>query len=273
LGGTSLKVVDTTTLTTLEQLPLESTGMVAWKQDGTRAYVPAYYRNAVAVLELDPEGCAPPPAGLANWWPGDGNANDVRADHNATLENGARLAPGLVGQAFLLDGLDDTVRVPKVNLAGSGSTDRALGAWVKLGPLAPGRNPPLGPVFVLHGRPDSSPTGTAFAIYIAPDHRFVFRWGSTGVGSTSRAEAGKWWQVFGVKAGDSIFLYVNGVREGVARLGKTPAWDSAELRIGSQVKRGFLHGLVDEVQLYDRALSEAEIAAIFRAGPDGLCYQ
>src|SRR5262249_57544453 len=51
-------------------------------------------------------------AGLVNWLPGDGNANDVRGVQNGTLVNGAGFAPGKFGQAFRLDGIDDFVRLP-----------------------------------------------------------------------------------------------------------------------------------------------------------------
>jgi len=51
--------------------------------------------------------CLPPPPGLAGWWPGNGAASDFAGTNNGTLRNGASFAPGFVGQAFALDGLDD----------------------------------------------------------------------------------------------------------------------------------------------------------------------
>src|SRR5207249_3535179 len=32
--------------------------------------------------------CAPPPAGLVSWWPGDGNADDIVGGNNGSLQNG-----------------------------------------------------------------------------------------------------------------------------------------------------------------------------------------
>src|SRR5262249_55983069 len=59
-----------------------------------------------------PISCTPPPPGLVSWWPGDGNANDIRGGNNGTLQNGATFATGLVAQAFSFDGTDQFVQVP-----------------------------------------------------------------------------------------------------------------------------------------------------------------
>jgi len=56
-------------------------------------------------------GCIEPPNGLISWWPGDGNANDIEDGNDGTLVNGAASAPGKVGQAFSLDGIDDHISV------------------------------------------------------------------------------------------------------------------------------------------------------------------
>src|SRR5882724_10819515 len=56
--------------------------------------------------------CAPPLSGLAGWWPGDGNADDLQGASNGTLLNGATFTTGKVGQAFSFDGVDDDVSLP-----------------------------------------------------------------------------------------------------------------------------------------------------------------
>lgn len=50
--------------------------------------------------------CTPPPAGMAAWYPGDGNALDIQGPtfENGTLQNGATFASGKVYQAFSLNG-------------------------------------------------------------------------------------------------------------------------------------------------------------------------
>src|SRR5262249_24760983 len=73
--------------------------------------------------------CTSLPTGLAWWWSGDGNANDLVGGNNGSLVNGATLAPGLVGEAFSFDGVDDRVDIadaPGLNP----TTALTLMAWV-----------------------------------------------------------------------------------------------------------------------------------------------
>jgi hypothetical protein len=61
--------------------------------------------------------CLSPPAGLLAWWPGDGHALDLITGNSGLLQNGATAnAPGLVGQAFQFDGLDDKLLLPNTGL-------------------------------------------------------------------------------------------------------------------------------------------------------------
>src|SRR5205085_562953 len=79
--------------------------------------------NAVA------QTCTPPPPNMVSWWPGDGNATDIQGGNNGTLQNGATFAPGMVGQAFSFDGVNDFVNAPStasLNLTTAVTVD----AWV-----------------------------------------------------------------------------------------------------------------------------------------------
>jgi hypothetical protein len=64
----------------------------------------------------------PTHAGLVTYWAADGNALDSSGNgHNGTLQNGAGFGPGIVGQAFALNGVNQYVSVPA-------STDWAFGS-------------------------------------------------------------------------------------------------------------------------------------------------
>ena len=62
------------------------------------------------------QSCVEAPEGLISWWPGDGDANDIEGNNDGTLQGGATFAPGKVGQAFNLDGVDDYVSIPDSHL-------------------------------------------------------------------------------------------------------------------------------------------------------------
>jgi hypothetical protein len=69
-------------------------------------------QNLVGSRTLCETGCLLPPTGLVGWWTADGNTNDIQLGSNGNLLNGATFAPGLVRQAFSLDGIDDFIAVP-----------------------------------------------------------------------------------------------------------------------------------------------------------------
>lgn len=72
----------------------------------------------------------PPPRLIANieaWWGAEGDARDARAVHDATLMNGAGFAPGILGQAFALDGVDDYIQA---NPTSGYAPIRAMECWI-----------------------------------------------------------------------------------------------------------------------------------------------
>src|SRR5690242_11672152 len=58
----------------------------------------------------------PPPANMVSWWPGDGNANDIKDGNSGSLVGGVSFAQGQVEQAFRLsaDGYIDAGNAPSV---------------------------------------------------------------------------------------------------------------------------------------------------------------
>src|SRR2546425_5494647 len=86
--------------------------------------------------------CVPPPSGMVSWWPGDGNANDIVDGNNGTLQGGATFAPGLVGQAFSLDGINAFVDAGNASNLQVSSGDFTVDTWVNFNALShpPGAN-------------------------------------------------------------------------------------------------------------------------------------
>jgi hypothetical protein len=67
--------------------------------------------------------CTPRPDGLVAWWRGDGTGYDVASTNHATPLTGANYGPGMAGQAFNLDGVDDFVQAGQ-------SSDGNLVRWL-----------------------------------------------------------------------------------------------------------------------------------------------
>jgi hypothetical protein len=92
---------------------------------------------AVLLLLAAATGDATPPAGLTSWWPGDGNGGDVVGAHDATLDGSVGFTAAVVGQGFVLDAVDDLVRVDDDPDLHPGTGSFTADAWARTtGPLA-----------------------------------------------------------------------------------------------------------------------------------------
>ena len=222
--------------------------------------------------------CITPPSNLVSWWPGDGNANDIIDGNPGTLQNGVLFAAGKVGQAFDMDGMDDIVRVPSApNLEPQRFT---VDAWVfarSVGGLAD-----TGGGVIVSKDTTGTPAGAGVSYYISGP-------GTTGkfttfvrftdgtqpsVVSTNSFAFNQFHHVALTWDGNTMRLYVNGNLEGATIVGaKTVVYSSDDLGIGRHPtfnSREF-DGIIDEVELFDRALSQTEVQAIFNVGSAGKC--
>jgi len=135
-GGKEVDVLDTVSLFTRETATIGCLAL-AIGPDERRAYL--LQDRAVTVVETA-GACDPPEDGLANFWPADGNPNDVHRGYHASLLHHTGFAPGRIGQALRFDGFDDFAVVKGHWVDESGSF--AVAAWVKFDSAAkqiPGR--------------------------------------------------------------------------------------------------------------------------------------
>lgn len=231
-------------------------------------------------VEVSQPTCTPPPTGMVAWWPGDGNALDITGGHDGTLERGATFGPGRVGQAFSFDGVDDFVSAPDSTALRMGTGPFTLDAWVK--------SPPSNTYRAIAAKTGLDYPFASYAIRIASDNRVEFlavdcSTGACGFWTTRLPLHGNavvadntFHHVAGVRRADgTLEIYVDGVLD-ASRL--DPLWDTdstdpfsiGEIDAQSVPEQPFA-GIVDEVELFNRALSASEIQAIYDAGGAGKC--
>ena len=210
--------------------------------------------------------CVPPPPGLVAWWPGNGNANDIIGTNNGTLlGNATATGTGMVGQAFSLDGVNASVNAGTNSLFdfSGGSADFTIEAWVK-----PAALPSFSTGFASKSVGDFD--GWVFGIFSGGN--LVF----SGCGywyvdsGPAVVVAGVWSHVAVTHAGGTYTLYCNGSQVGSGS-GGTWTCSPAPLQFGINPPRPNYYGLLDEVSIYNRALSSNEVAAIYAAGSAGKC--
>jgi hypothetical protein len=180
-------------------------------------------------------------------------------DNHGTLSNADRTARGKFGGALSFNGQSSLVRVAdSASLAlADGMT---LAAWVY--PETQGSSRPSIITKEMGGR---------FAYALHAGNREGKPTSTLVIGSSDRSLVGgaslplrAWTHLAATYDGTTRMLFVNGVQVRKGAASGSLAASSGPLRIGgNKVMQGqFFKGLIDEVRIYDRALSHAEIAQV-----------
>ncbi len=88
---------------------------------------------------------------------------------------------------------------------------------------------------------------------------------------TWNPQPGQWYHLAVTRSGNTYTLYINGVQVSSASDPHVLADTSAPMTIGQSYPGNYFNGLLDEIGIYNRALSTAEIQSIFNAGSYGQC--
>jgi hypothetical protein len=212
--------------------------------------------------QIEP-ACEPAPAGLVSWYPAEGNALDIRSRNTGTLVNGVAFAAGKVGQTFSFDGLNDRVTT-NLDVQPSAMPSTTWDAWV-----FPTRVNYTFRQSILSN--DDGGFDRTVLIEANTSNFAVFT--GTGVWQPTSVTPNQWQHIAVVYTPTNIFFYKNGVQ---FSLGAPPSGQATANRftIGANPVGGFtehFQGLVDEVEVFNRPLSAAEITAIYNADLTGKC--
>jgi CSLREA domain-containing protein len=217
-----------------------------------------------------PAACLQPPSGLVSWWPGDGHADDIWDGNDGSLVGDAGYGTGMVNLGFSIGNAGSILGDSPGTGFPVGDSARTIGAWVLKSTAVwdqaifhYGTIGPAGPInyhlFLHEGLPC---VGNGYAF-------------GTICGPTSVAD-GNFHLVTGVYEGSGTNLarvyvddteVVSGTLDLVPDTGTGSQWKIGDFQEGG----GSFNGTIDEVDIYNRALSASEIAAIYNAGSNGKC--
>jgi hypothetical protein len=219
--------------------------------------------------------CVQPPAGLVSWWPGDGNAQDIVGSNDGVLQNDVTFADGKVGQAFSFNGVNAFVEVPDNAFWTFGDDPFTIDLWVNF------REVPNRASLVDHNEGGGPTNKWAFWFdsigHGIPGPALRFHINSPSLGALDPVIApwspntGQWYHVAVTRNGSTYTLYIDGIQVATNTDTNTIPDAAVPLTIGQSENGYFFNGLIDEVEIYNRALSAADIAAIFDAGSAGKC--
>jgi PKD repeat protein len=210
----------------------------------------------------------PPNNGLAayfNFDEGSGTAvGSTVGGHTGTISGATWVAAGQSGAALSFDGVNDRVIVPDSNSLDL-TTGMTLEAWVR--PAAVGGWQTV--AFKERGT-----TEHAYALYASDDTGkaagTMYTGGASDISvvNTANTAAGTWTHLATTFDGSNFRLYVNGslVRT-TAHTGSITTTNN-NLSIGGNAVWGeYFNGLIDELRIYNRALSAAEIQTDMDVAP------
>jgi PKD repeat protein len=207
----------------------------------------------------------PNASGLVSWWKAENNAYDSVGGNHGTLNGGATYASGQIGQAFSFDGVDDYVQVsdsPSLNI---GAGDFSLTLWANYAAVRSGLYGTLPNVFM--GQDEGSGT-THKWIFFSTEGGLYFHVNNAGsstfVGSDAfTLQTGQWYHLVLTRSGSLYTFYMNGALAGTVTDSMYIPDVSAPLTIGQAEGRGYFNGLLDEVKIYNRALTATEVLKLF----------
>lgn len=210
-------------------------------------------------------------AGLAGAWHLDETGGTVARDssgagNDATVVGGVAWKPGRVGGALDLGvpGIRATVRDPMGRLD-VGTGDFSLSVWINTRQVPrPGQWPD---VLIKVANADT-PQATGYELVFSPDGPFYCQlWPGSSTPfdvRTSGLNDGRWHHVVCREAGGMLSLHVDGRPVVVRSHPRVRASSDVPLRLGGGRfnAAGDFDGLIDELRIYTRALTDAEITAL-----------
>ena len=202
--------------------------------------------------------------GLVAYWDFDensgGTANDRTGNgHDGSLEGDPEWVEGIFGSALRFDEADEYVLVPHAEALNFTDAVTFSLFFNPDGDLTSRRLiVKNNSIFVIF----DFGVSTSIDFLVKPNNDFA-------ESTTTEWEIGTWYHFAGTFDGDTLRVYVDGVLEGESEIGIPIAGSDLDLWIGADDfgrPTDAFPGLIDEVRLYDRALTEAEIQEVIE-GP------
>jgi len=207
--------------------------------------------------------------GLLAHWKLDGNGTDEQGNNDLS-NNGASFVSGVDGQSAEM-APNDYFAIQNFNYNSSGHREVTVSAWIK---TTNGGDQ----VIVSYDRNEywrleinGNGGGTGQIGWDVKTNS-----GQLDFGSNTRVDDGNWHHVVGVYDNGTAKIYIDGVEDvsttsgstfgtGISRYGFVGVGSEASNFDGNQGPANFFDGTIDDVRLYDRALSSSEIQDLYDA--------
>jgi len=224
------------------------------------------------------------PSGLVGWWKFDEAASgtcsgavliDSSGNSNTgTCNSGSTWATGQIGTGAMSFNSASSQYVSTSTNVGSPPAGFSLSAWFNTSTASGTKIVGI----------ENTQTGTGSSawdrhIYMGTDGKIYFGvWDSSAhlVTSSSTLNNGSWHHAVGTNSGTISTLYIDGASQGTTAGGAYNSYGTAYWHIGGYKSSGwtngvdgYFNGMIDDVRIYNRALSASEVAALYSQGLNG----
>ncbi len=217
-----------------------------------------------------------PHPGLVGWWRFDEGSGGVAEDssgfgNTGVLEpdypiNSPTWVDGKHGKALSFDG-SGYVEAPNSASLSVVSSNHSVFSWIKGGAFTNYNNHIMGKF--------RSITEGGFLFRVRSNGRLnVQLFGGGGIvanlQSNGYLSTGIWYHVGYTLSGTTLTMYVDGVEDGSTTISASPNDNEEVLRVGipTHSPAETFNGTIDDVRIYSRALSQAEVFEVFQKVPD-----
>jgi len=214
-----------------------------------------------------------PSDGLVSFYSFNGDANDHSGNGNNGVINGAVFSTdrmGKPGRSLHFNGVNSFVEIPN-NTSLNFSSTFSMTMWIKTASI--NNNPGRYPMIIAKYSPYNDRSGYGICVGAQNDYQIYFELFShnsqSDVGTDFAINDNRWHFLAAIRDGSTQYFYVDNTLIGVRTFSRLIN-NSYSLYIGGlplfSYDNFYFEGLIDDVRLFDRALSKSEVELLYHEG-------
>ncbi|MEM6755749.1 MAG: LamG-like jellyroll fold domain-containing protein [Planctomycetota bacterium] len=187
-------------------------------------------------------------------------AQDVVGGLDGVRNGGIGFGTGQINYASEFDGIDDHIRVPSHDRFKLTST-LSVSAWAYYDSFKSADN-----TEIIIRKGEGNPNNWQFTVANKYPELVLEAWDNDGIKANTQLTTGRWYHLAVTWDGSQVKFYIDGELDRTASKTGTVGTDDRDVYIGARASTDQTDGLLDDIRLYDRALSAEEVTQLYEYG-------